>query len=101
MAVFSLKGALIFGHNRDRPGVLIDPILPINVDEKDVDQVVNIRNQVWPTVMKANAIAPAYSKIYKEMILFASPPKPVDYNFKGVMTRKAVLSQYKAEIDQL
>jgi hypothetical protein len=52
-------------------------------------------------VQQANAIAPAYSKIYKEMILIALPSKPLQYGSKGHVLRKSALDTYQQEIDDL
>jgi hypothetical protein len=54
-----------------------------------------------PTIVEANEIAPAYSKLYKEVILATSPQKPVAYGSKGDILRKATLAQYFEEIDAL
>ena len=51
-------------------------------------------------VEEANQVAPAYSQIYKEFILFASQEKPFPRAGKGTVMRKAALSLYAKEIDE-
>ena len=49
----------------------------------------------------ANAIAPAFSRIYKEMILFTAKDKPLPRAGKGTVLRKATLDIYAPEIDAM
>jgi hypothetical protein len=52
-------------------------------------------------VEEANKIAPAFSRIFKEMILVVDPKKPLPRVGKGTVARKAALALYNSEIDQL
>lgn len=54
-----------------------------------------------PHVEDANASAPTYSRIFKEMILVARRHKPVSRTMKGTIERKAALQAYEQEIDAL
>jgi hypothetical protein len=54
-----------------------------------------------PVVAKANTAVPAFSRVFKEMIIFASPHKPLPRVAKGSVSRKAALQTYKQEIDEL
>jgi hypothetical protein len=54
-----------------------------------------------PIVEEANMIAPAFSRIFKEMILFASRDKPLPRAGKGTVMRKAALSLYEPEIESM
>lgn len=50
---------------------------------------------------EANADAPAFSRIFKEMIIVTRPDKPMLRSPKGTLMRKATLNIYEQEIDDL
>ncbi|KAJ7165465.1 putative aminoadipate reductase [Mycena crocata] len=94
-----VAGTVMFGRDRDQAGILIEPAVPIDV--KDEARVAELRNKLWPIIEEANAIAPPFSRIFKEMILFTSPDKLLPRAGKGTVLRKAALDVYAAEIDAL
>ncbi|KAJ7647851.1 hypothetical protein FB45DRAFT_732988, partial [Roridomyces roridus] len=94
-----VKGALIFGRERPQTGVLIETPPDVPLDVNDPIQVAEMRNKVWPVIQEANSIAPGFSRVFKEMILFASPDRPLPRAGKGTILRKAALDLYAAEID--
>lgn len=53
------------------------------------------------TVEEANATAPAFAKVYKDMILVAHPSKPLPRSAKGTVIRKQALALYASEIESL
>ena len=81
------------------------------------EQVAELRNKYWCALQReiimivfiedrsiiedANAIAPAFSRIYKEMILFTAKDKPLPRAGKGTVLRKATLDIYAPEIDAM
>jgi hypothetical protein len=67
----------------------------------DITQVAAFRNLVWPFIEEANKIAPAYSRIFKEMILIAPSNKPLPRVGKGTVARKAAIALYDNEINEL
>lgn len=104
----------MFGHGRDQPGILIEPAPGYEVNVDDPEQVSSYRNKIWyvrchrifqsrrpvadhqylrPFIEEANHIAPSFSRIYKEMILIASPTKPLPRAAKGTVMRKASASR--------
>lgn len=46
-----------------------------------------------------NDYAPQHSRLFKEMILVASPNKPFSWTAKGTPRRGAIIGEYEAEID--
>ncbi|KAE9385222.1 acetyl-CoA synthetase-like protein [Gymnopus androsaceus JB14] len=94
-------GAIIFGRQRDQPGILLEPLPAYQVDVNDSAQVSKFRNLIWPTIEEANKVAPAFSRIFKEMILIVDPEKPLPRVGKGTVARKAALTLYGPEIDKL
>jgi hypothetical protein len=56
---------------------------------------------VRPVVEEADKIAPGFSRIYKEMIIFSTDEKPLPRVGKGTIARKAAIALYSSEIDQM
>ena len=52
-------------------------------------------------VEEANAAAPAFAKIFKEMIIVTDPSKPLPRAGKGTIQRKAATVAYAGEIVKL
>ncbi|KAF8956587.1 acetyl-CoA synthetase-like protein [Flammula alnicola] len=96
-----IMGVTMFGRERDQAGVLIELKPPHAIDVNNESQLVNIRNTLWPIVEEANKVAPAFSRIFKEMILIASRDKPLPRAGKGTVMRKAALLAYQTEIDDI
>ncbi|KIK59187.1 hypothetical protein GYMLUDRAFT_44941 [Collybiopsis luxurians FD-317 M1] len=96
-----IRGAVMFGRERDQPGILVEPSPSHKVDVNDPNEVAAFRNLLWPLVDEANRIAPAFSRIFKEMILISSADKPLPRVGKGTVARKAAISLYEPEINEL
>ncbi|OSD00551.1 acetyl-CoA synthetase-like protein [Trametes coccinea BRFM310] len=96
-----VKCSMMFGSGKFQNGILIEPKEQFAIDPSDVQQVEKLRNDVWPSVERANERAPQHSRIFKEMILITSPSKPLQLNMKGLPRRKAVLAEYQDEIEAL
>lgn len=54
-----------------------------------------------PLIEEANKTAPAFSRIFKEMILITKRDKPMARAGKGTVQKKATLKVYESEIDAL
>ena len=54
-----------------------------------------------PVIDEANKVAPAFSRIFKEMILVTHKDKPLPRAGKGTLMRKAALKEYYREIETL
>ncbi|KAJ3821631.1 putative aminoadipate reductase [Lentinula raphanica] len=101
-----IQGVVMFGRERDQTGILVEPSPAHKVDVKDPAQISAFRNSIWHVISlnlveDANRIAPAFSKIFKEMILIASPDKPLPRVGKGTVARKAALALYESEINEI
>ncbi|KAI0629577.1 acetyl-CoA synthetase-like protein [Trametes polyzona] len=88
-----IRAAVIFGHGHIRPGVLIEPAHEHSV--KDV------KAAIWPAVQNANAHLDRHAWIQSNMILLASPEKPLQRTMKGNVRRGVCLELYKEEIEAL
>ncbi|KZT58729.1 acetyl-CoA synthetase-like protein [Calocera cornea HHB12733] len=95
-----VQAAIMFGRARDQVGVMIEPAQPVDITSNV--QISHFRNLIWPEVEKANAIAPAYSRMFKELILVVdTAKKPLERTAKGTVQRNAALKQYEEEIDAI
>ncbi|KAG6852620.1 putative secondary metabolism biosynthetic enzyme [Blastosporella zonata] len=94
-----VRDAIMFGRERDQAGILIEPQSPIDVQNQV--ELAALRNKIWSSIEEANAIAPAYSRIFKEMILISSKEKPLPRAGKGTILRKAAVKLYEEEINAI
>ncbi|KAJ7246827.1 acetyl-CoA synthetase-like protein [Mycena haematopus] len=96
-----VSGAVMFGWEREQSGILIETIPSLQIDPNNAAEVVELRNKLWPIIQEANDIAPAFSRIFKEMIIFTPAGKPLPRTGKGTVARKAALKIFSQEIDTL
>uniref|UniRef100_D8QLB7 Polyketide synthase-like phosphopantetheine-binding domain-containing protein n=1 Tax=Schizophyllum commune (strain H4-8 / FGSC 9210) TaxID=578458 RepID=D8QLB7_SCHCM len=96
-----VAAAVMFGRGRDEAGILIEPAPAHQVDVDDDTAVAAYRNAVWPVIEEANRAAPAYSRIFKELILIARKGKPLPRTEKNTVMRKLALEVYSADIEKM
>ncbi|KAH9475908.1 putative NRPS-like protein biosynthetic cluster [Psilocybe cubensis] len=96
-----IMGTVMFGRDREQAGVLVELKPAFAIDPSNEKELIKMRNTLWPIVEEANKIAPAFSRIFKEMILIASPQKPLPRAGKGTVMRKAAINAYASEIDAI
>ncbi|TFK33802.1 acetyl-CoA synthetase-like protein [Crucibulum laeve] len=96
-----IRGVVMFGREHDQSGVLIEPVQELQIDVRNQQEVSELRNRLWPVVEQANEAAPAFSRIFKEMVLITSREKPLPRSSKGMVMRKASLRMYEEEIEAL
>ncbi|KAF7297405.1 General substrate transporter [Mycena indigotica] len=96
-----VSGVVMFGWKRDEAGILIETIPSAQIDVHSEEAVTQLRHQLWPIIEQANQHAPAFSRIFKEMILFTSANKPLPRTGKRTVMRKLALKEYAEEIDAL
>ncbi|KZP16234.1 acetyl-CoA synthetase-like protein [Athelia psychrophila] len=91
-----VRGVVVFGHGRNQAGVLLEPQAGVNGSD-----LTAFRNLVWPIVEEANSTSPAFSRVFKEMILVTKSGKPLPRVAKGTVAKKAAVRLYAPEIDEL
>ncbi|KAF8120306.1 hypothetical protein EV363DRAFT_1478563 [Boletus edulis] len=96
-----VQGVVMFGRERNQVGVLIEPQPEHALDVNDEKVVAEFRNQIWPAIEEVNKPSPAFSRIFKELILITSQDKPMSRTPKGTVMRKATLKAYETEINAL
>ncbi|CCM00767.1 uncharacterized protein FIBRA_02808 [Fibroporia radiculosa] len=94
-----VSGCVMFGRGRFQAGILIEPKPEYVFDPTDEVKLAEYRNLIWPTVEKMNTYAPQHSRLFKEMIIIASPAKPFEYTPKSTIRRAAVIAKYDDEIN--
>ncbi|KAJ7715960.1 acetyl-CoA synthetase-like protein [Mycena metata] len=100
MASPLIKGAVMFGRERNQVGVLIEPTQH-TLDSADVQQLADFRNLIWPVIEEANETAPAFARIYKEMILVTDSERPMARTPKQTVIKKATVALYQKDIEEL
>ncbi|KAF8438365.1 putative aminoadipate reductase [Boletus edulis BED1] len=96
-----LSGVCMFGRGRNQTGVLVEPRPEYTIDVTNDEQVTEFRNKIWREIEEANKEAPAFSRIFKEMILVTSKEKPMLRAGKGTVIKKATMKLYESEVDAL
>jgi hypothetical protein len=97
----SVHGVVMFGRERNQAGLLVEPAEKHMFDPADEAALVAFRNEIWPAVEEANRTAPAFGRVFKEMILATKPGKPLPRVGKGSISRKRALMLYDQEIAAL
>ncbi|KAL1690001.1 hypothetical protein GGG16DRAFT_103377 [Schizophyllum commune] len=90
-----IRTAIMFGRGRDEAGILVEPVPNHQIDVDDDVQVAAFRNAIWPIIEEANRGAPAYSRIFKELILVTRDNKPLPRTEKGTVMRRLALQIYE------
>ncbi|PCH33942.1 acetyl-CoA synthetase-like protein [Wolfiporia cocos MD-104 SS10] len=96
-----ISGALMFGRGREQPGILLEPQPAHVVTPGDEKALVEFRNAIWHQVEEANRPAPAFARIFKEMIIVTDPSRPFPRAAKGTIMRKQAVALYEADISAL
>jgi hypothetical protein len=89
----------MFGRGRFQNGVIVLPKPEYAFNPSDEQRLSAFRNEIWSTVERVNAYAPQHSRLFKEMIVVASPSKPFTFTAKGTTRRGAIIKEYDPEIE--
>ncbi|KAL5357256.1 hypothetical protein BJX96DRAFT_162960 [Aspergillus floccosus] len=90
--------AIIVGQGRFEAALLIEP--DWGYDGANAS-VINIVQQVLPTVERANKISPRHGRILPNRILLTSEMKPFKVTPKGTVKRRLVEADYHNELEEL
>ncbi|KAL1965188.1 hypothetical protein VTN77DRAFT_5942 [Rasamsonia byssochlamydoides] len=95
-----VAAAVMFGHQRFEPGLLIElrdeQKKPLSTVER-----ARIIERLWPTIEAANRLLPAYAQVSQSHICFTDPGSPVLRTLKGSLRRQATLDHYASKINQV
>ncbi|KAL8868363.1 MAG: hypothetical protein Q9174_005040 [Haloplaca sp. 1 TL-2023] len=89
------SGALVVGHARPQPALLIELAEQASVQDRAW------LDEVWPMVEKANAKMPGYGRIVRSLIMMADVENPFIRAGKGTIVRKLTEAAYADAIDHL
>jgi nucleoside-diphosphate-sugar epimerase len=90
--------ALVVGQGRFQSALLIEPVWHQWDESSSLSFFID---EIWPTVQKANEIAPSHARVLKTKIGLASRAKPFKTTPKGSIQRQAVVNDYAEEIDAI
>ncbi|RFU27629.1 hypothetical protein B7463_g8720, partial [Scytalidium lignicola] len=93
-----ISRALVIGEGRFQPALLVEPSWT-EWDGSEPES--SFIDQIWPTVQKANKIAPGHGQVLKTKIGLASKVKPFKCTPKGTTQRRLVINDYAEEIDNI
>ncbi|KAH7912486.1 acetyl-CoA synthetase-like protein [Hygrophoropsis aurantiaca] len=96
-----VASVVMFGRGRFQNGALIELQKGHEFDPTDQNRLVEFRAAIWDKVQEMNSVASTYSRLFKEMIIVATPSKPFTFTPKGAPKRSAILKEYEDEINQL
>ncbi|KAH8102928.1 hypothetical protein BXZ70DRAFT_927267 [Cristinia sonorae] len=96
-----VNGAIMFGRGKNQAGVLIEPRPDFAFHPMDERGVRQMKERIWPYIEGANALAPSFARIFRDLIIFTDPAKPMMRAPKGTVIRKMVLAHYEGEIEEL
>ena len=91
-----LNGALYSGYGKFQPALLAEP-----KNEVVPDSISSFIDQIWPSIEKANEIAPQHAQIFRHKIAIGTPSKPFKRAAKGTVIRKLTLQEYHDELEAL
>ncbi|EKM50749.1 uncharacterized protein PHACADRAFT_213638 [Phanerochaete carnosa HHB-10118-sp] len=96
-----VQGAVMFGRGKSQCGILVEPRKGYAINRNDANALPEFRNKLWPIVEEANRAAPAFARIFKEMIIVTDRARPLPRTAKGTVIRKQALKTYEKEINSL
>lgn len=91
-----VSAALMFGHQRFEPGLLIEPVeskRPMTAVER-----AQFIQRIWPSVEYANSLSPGYAQVSQSHILFTDSETPILRTLKGSIRRAETWKQYSTKI---
>ncbi|CAG7993912.1 unnamed protein product [Penicillium salamii] len=88
-----VRHAVAFGDNQFELGVIIEPAETMNIEE-----VEKFKTEIWPVIEEASMLMDAHAKITSPAAMLIVPPCNLPRSDKGTVSRKAVATQYAAEI---
>lgn len=100
-----VKGAVMLGQRRPRPGLLIELEDEIQAEEAmtwdNEDRRRALIDSIWPAVERGNQEYYDLARVAKDRIIFTAPDRPMKRTPKGTVKRRPTLDLYQAETDQM
>jgi acyl-coenzyme A synthetase/AMP-(fatty) acid ligase len=101
-----IKGAVMLGQRRPRPGLLIELEDEIMAEEmmmltSDPHRRQTLVEAIWPAVERGNREYYDLARVTKDRIIFTTPDRPMSRTPKGTVRRRPTLDLYEEEINQM
>ena len=101
MAHPEIKAALVLGHGKPRPVLLVEPSEEF-ADLEDQSQAQNlVQHVILPILDEINPNYPPYGQIDREMIVVLPSGESMPTNTKGYVSRKLTTEKYGATVSPL
>jgi acyl-coenzyme A synthetase/AMP-(fatty) acid ligase len=92
----AVKLVLVGGQYRSRPFLLVEPAMSITAGQQ-----AQFVDEIWPTVEAENEKHHESARLQKELVIVVGAEKRMIMTAKGSVDRKATLSAFEHEIDQI
>ncbi|KAJ5113756.1 acetyl-CoA synthetase-like protein [Penicillium angulare] len=100
-----VKGALMLGQRRPRPGLLIELEDEILAEEamaiEDDNRRLALIEKIWPAIERGNMEYYDLARVTKDRIIFTFPDRPMRRTPKGTVKRRPTLDLYQPEVNKL
>ncbi|KAK6002886.1 hypothetical protein QM012_001636 [Aureobasidium pullulans] len=93
----AIGAVLVGGQYRSRPFLLVEPAVPITTSAQRAEFV----HEIWPAVEAENEKHHESARLEKELVVVVGPEKKMVRTPKGTVDRKATLSAFEGEIDNV
>jgi acyl-CoA synthetase (AMP-forming)/AMP-acid ligase II len=88
---------LVGGQYRSRPFLLVEPATHITASKQQEEFV----DQIWSTIEAENSKHHELARLQRELVIVVGAEKKMTLTAKGSVDRKATLSAFEREIDQI
>lgn len=93
----AVKSVLVGGQYRSRPFLLVEPAMQVTTREQEEEFV----DEIWPTVEVENEKHHESARLQTGLVIVVGAEKRMTLTAKGSVDRKATLSAFEREIDQM
>ncbi|KAH0085498.1 acetyl-CoA synthetase-like protein, partial [Aureobasidium melanogenum] len=93
----AIGAVVVGGQYRSRPFLMVEPATSITTNDQKAEFV----NEIWPAVEAENEKHHDSARLQKELVVIVEPEKKMMRTPKGTVDRKATLSAFEGEIDQV
>ncbi|KAE8423840.1 hypothetical protein BDV36DRAFT_303219 [Aspergillus pseudocaelatus] len=90
--------AIIIGQGRFQASLLVQPSWGKWSEDQDKEDFIE---KIWPTVERANGIAPGHARVLRTKVALAKQDKPFALTPKGSVRRRQISEDYESEINAL
>jgi acyl-CoA synthetase (AMP-forming)/AMP-acid ligase II len=93
----AIGAVMVGGQYRSRPFLLVEPARLITTQEQQAEFV----DEIWPTIEAENQKHHESARLQRELVIVVGAEKRMALTAKGSVDRKATLSAFEHEIDQI